>query len=263
MPPEIAEIEEEVVEEAVEEVVEIDQETLDIAKSMGWVPEENFRGDKSRWVTAEAFVEKGMNDLPVLRERVRKQASDIASMHRDMTDLKEFHKDNRQREYGRAVKEIEGRQRKTVEEGDTEAYDALQDERRELATDYQPPAQKENPLYTEWKSEQGEWFEKNPEMTDYANSVSDFIAKQEPNLVGKKEFLDKVSSEVRGRFKSYFENVNRDNPSTVEDGGRTHRKTSAKSYANLPDEARAACDRFVRNGQITKEQYVEDYEWGE
>ena len=43
------------------------------------------------------------------------------------------------------------------------------------------------------------------------------------------------------------------------------RPSSAKrSYENLPTEAKAACDRFLKQGLIrNKEDYVREYDWSE
>jgi hypothetical protein len=53
------------------------------------------------------------------------------------------------------------------------------------------------------------------------------------------------------------------NGSPVESGsGRQSRQSpSSKSYENLPPEAKAACDRFVKQKLMTKEQYVSEYDW--
>jgi hypothetical protein len=37
------------------------------------------------------------------------------------------------------------------------------------------------------------------------------------------------------------------------------REAGGKSYAALPDDAKKACDRFVKQGLMTKEQYIKDY----
>jgi hypothetical protein len=35
------------------------------------------------------------------------------------------------------------------------------------------------------------------------------------------------------------------------------------SYANLPADAKTQCDKWVRDGLMTQDQYVKDYPWGE
>ena len=51
--------------------------------------------------------------------------------------------------------------------------------------------------------------------------------------------------------------------SRVESGsGRQSRSGSnAQSYDNLPPTAKDACDRFVKQKLMTREQYVQDYDW--
>jgi hypothetical protein len=249
-----------------EEVEEVNEETVALAKSMGWVDEDKFRGDNSRWVNADKFVEKGMNDLPVLRERLRAQSKKLGEMESDIGDFKTHHEQSLAREYGRAMKELEEKQLATVEEGDTDAYQRIQAQKRDLATSHQRnavPANKapDNPLYVDWK-EKSDWFEKKPGMTAFANVESDKIATDMPNLVGTPGFLEEVDRRVKGEFPEFFENSNRSNANAVESGGRSPRQRgSGRSYGDLPGDAKAACDKFVRRGLVTKEQYVKDYEW--
>ena len=37
------------------------------ARDMGWRPQEEFRGEASKWVDAQTFVSSGENFLPILR----------------------------------------------------------------------------------------------------------------------------------------------------------------------------------------------------
>jgi len=255
-------------EEKVEEVNEkVNEENIALAKSMGWVDEEDFRGPKSNWVDADKFVEKGMNDLPVLRERLRAQSRRLADMEGDITDFKTHHEQSLAREYQRAMTELEDKQLATVEEGDKDEYQRIQKQKQELAASQPRTAltgskAPENPLYSSWKDKNADWFEKDSDMTVYANRMSDYIAEMKPDLIGKQGFLDEIDKEVRARFSDRFENTNRDIPNTVEAGGRAPRQRGkSKGYGDLPGEAKAACDKFVRRGLITREQYVKDYEW--
>ncbi len=246
---------------------EVDEETLSLAKSMGWVPEDQYRGNKDNWVDAQAFVDKGMNDLPILRERVRAQAKEMEQMNRDIEDFRRHHEETAQREYQKAMRDLQERERKSVEEGDTEAYDKLQKEKIAIAQQHRPAQPRENPVLTEWKNN-SEWYGKDAEMTQYAESISDYVADKarregRQNIFGTKQFLEEVETEVKARFRDRFENPNRNEPPAVESGGRQRRSKTGRSYADLPADAKKACDRFVRRGLTTREQYVQDYEWGE
>ena len=244
---------------------EVDEETLSMAKSMGWVEEDNFRGDKERWVNADKFVERGLNDLPILRERLRSQSKKITDMEADIGSFKTYHEESLSREYQRAARDLEDKQLATVEDGDTDAYQKIQKQKHQLAVSHarNRPTQDttpDNPLYTGWK-EKADWFEKKPGMTAYANVESDNIARERPELVGKQGFLDEIDRRVKAEFPDYFENPRRREQNTVESGGRQHRASGSHTYNDLPNDAKVACDKFVRNGQITRKQYLETYEW--
>ena len=242
-----------------------DEETLSLAKSMGWVDEDKFRGDKDRWVGADKFVERGLNDLPVLRERLRSQSKKINDMETDISSFKTYHEETLSREYQRASRDLSAKQLATVEEGDTDAYQQLEKQKHDLAMAHarnrppQVPAG-DNPLYKDWK-EKTDWFEKKDGMTAYANSESEKVAKDHPEYIGKQEFLEEVDRRVKKEFPDYFDNPRRKSLNSVESGGRQARSTGSHSYSELPADAKAACDKFVRRGQITRKQYLETYEW--
>lgn len=248
-----------------EEVEETSEENLSLAKSMGWVEEEKFRGDKNRWVDADKFVERGLNDLPVLRERLRSQSKKINDMELDITSFKSYHEETLAREYNRAAKELEDKQLATVEEGDTEEYKRIQAQRHQLALDRSRsrPVESQtvdNPLFKDWK-DKSDWYQKKDGMTAYAEMEADKIAADHPEYARKQEFLDELDKRVKKEFPEYFENPRRNNANTVESGGRQSRSRGGNTYNDLPADAKAACDKFVRRGQITREQYLKTYEW--
>jgi hypothetical protein len=206
-----------------------------------------------------------MNDLPVLRERLRAQSKKINDMETDIGSFKTYHEQTLAREYTRAYQDIQEKQLKTVEDGDTDEYNKLEKQKAALASSHQrnrPPAAtpSSNPLYEDWK-EKTDWFEKKQGMTLFANAESDKIASEHQELVGTQGFLDEVDRRVKAEFPEHFENPRRREPATVESGGRQHRARGSHTYNDLPAEAKVACDKFVRRGQITREQYLKTYEW--
>ena len=58
------------------------------ARTLGWVPAEEFKGDPNRWVDAETFVERGHTVMPILRKNnerletlVKQQAEELSLIH--------------------------------------------------------------------------------------------------------------------------------------------------------------------------------------
>ena len=75
-----------------------------------------------------------------------------------------------------------------------------------------------------------------------------------------KEFLDKLDERLQDRLPEVYEK----NRSPMDDtpsrkGGA---KGGKKSYDNLPPEAKAACDKFIKSGLFkSKQDYVDMYDW--
>ena len=96
-------------------------------------------------------------------------------------------------------------------------------------------------------------------MTIYANQCAPIIGPKHPP--DSKAFYDAIEAEVRKQFPDNFTNTRRRAPATVESGNGAGRNTGTKTYANLPPEAKAACDDFVDQELMTRDQYVAEYEW--
>lgn len=107
-----------------------------------------------------------------------------------------------------------------------------------------------------------EWFTTDQKYTRMADAIGATLSEERPDLVGKAFFdeLDKQLEEILPE--KYKKTKTRRSP--VEGGqSSTTRPAQAKkqTYDNLPADAKAACDKFVKQGFMTKEQYVAEYEW--
>ena len=61
-----------------------------IARRWGWKPKEEFRGPPDRWTSAEDFVARGENELPILRERNRNLDRQVEEASRAVTELNQM-----------------------------------------------------------------------------------------------------------------------------------------------------------------------------
>ena len=240
------------------------------ARAMGWRPEEEFRGDPGKWKDAETFVNDGYQILPILRERTKTMASkmdvtnqELAKTQGLLKTLTDHHKETDKRAYERALRDIKADQRKAVANQDIETYDkldkALGDLEKPLETKNDPNI---DPGFIAWKDENS-WYVPSTKMANYADTIAEFVRKQNPTLVGK-AFFDVVTNEVKSRFPEEFKNPNADKSDFVEGGGDSdpdNKKVKKKTYAEMDDQAKKACEELVRGEIMTKEQYVKEY-WG-
>ena len=62
-------------------------------------------------------------------------------------------------------------------------------------------------------------------------------------------------------FRSRFGKQKVNNPIDVGTGSTSRPAKGKKSYESLPAEAKAACDKFVKQGLMTREEYVKEFDW--
>ena len=244
------------------------------ARGMGWVPKEEFRGDESRWVDAEMFVKRGDEVMPILKERLGKMESTMsevkgqnARLEQIQKNLLNMQKTTSERAYKRAKRELQKEQREAVAAGDIATYDRIENEINDIEKDSEfveepngivPDTQSMNPDYPAWVAE-NRWYINDKKLEDYADFIGNKLIQQ--GLKGR-ALLDAVTDGVKETFPSSFENQKRTLPPTVETGGMgggEEPRGKGKSYRDLPPDAKDACDSFVADGLMKKEEYVAEY----
>lgn len=266
------------------------------ARRMGWKPKEEYKGPEERWKPAAEFVEHGLNELPVLRdryrslderynkelreanERAKKTEEKVSELQHTLTEYVSFASKNEERAYKRALKDLEAQRDAAVAHADTETFrktqaeiDALNETVRATPapkpeTPAKPTEQNAaavDPYAETWVSENS-WFNEHQEMQGFAIGLHNRLLKNEPTL-SLRDNLAKVREEVQKRFPERFENQRRSAPAAVSDAAPASqgRKTK-KSYADLPADAKAACDKFVKQiPGFSKEEYCRQYFGGE
>lgn len=254
------------------------------ARRMGWKPKEEFRGPEDRWTDASTFVERGLNELPIVQERYRVLEDKYVKLERALEgaqskigeqtgvlrELAEFSSKGEQRAYERAKRELEDKMKVAVAHADTDAYAATKAELDKL----EPPkpittAQTEtrqtqqpaiDPVVASWVRDNS-WFDKDPEARAAATGIcGDLQARGIP----LNEALTKTREVIAKRFPEHFENPARAQAASVATPGAapSTKPKNPRSYESLPPEAKKACDRFVKTiPNFTREQYVEQYDW--
>lgn len=235
------------------------QETKQKASAMGWVPEDQFRGDKSKWVSAEEFVRRGENEMPILRERLDFALKKQADQDRVIQDLVNLNSTTEKRAYERALKNLKKEQLEAVQLGDVDKFSEINEEIEELqSAQIKAPEQKApaNPIYDDWLSNNA-WFkpESGDRVSRYANSIYEDIARENP-LASYRQVLDAVAKETKERFPEKFTNQRRTEAASVQRVAGNGGKPKSR-FGSLSQEARDAFDRFTKQGvKMDKEEYA-------
>ena len=256
------------------------------ARAQGWVAKEEFRGSEDDWVDAETFVRRGKEIMPILRKNNEKLLKELGEAKKAAEEAREAAREFREyqkQQFERKAKDLEGQleqlkqaKREAITQGDgdraiaiDDAMDELKEQRLEAKEELKAAEEKAkevpqvtaDPSLNEWM-ERNDWFGKDTRLTGVANGLGVELRRENPNLQGK-SFLDKLDEELAAMLPEKFGKKRVQNPMEGSPNGtaRPSSGSGKKSYNNLPPEAKAACDKFVKQGLMTKEAYVAEYDW--
>ena len=255
---------------------EIAPEILERARVHGWAPKEEFRGDPKKWEPADVWVDRTDKVLPIARAANKRLESELAQSKKEILELRQTTdkilkttKTASERAYKQAMTDIRKKQAEAITSGDAETWEQLEADKETLAGATEADAsiqtakttktdQTPSEDVTAWKTA-NPWYSNDPELGTYADVVSDFIAKRNPGLPDK-EFLSKVKDEVKRRFPEKFNSrPAAPNPDGSNYTGAAPTSTNKKTYADLPKDAKEACNDLVGQKLVTKEQYIKEY----
>lgn len=246
------------------------------ARKFGWVPQEDFKGNPDEWRDADEFLKRGREingflrkDLDKLRSQNGSLEAQLGEMKSTLQEFKKYHEQTEERAMKRALEELKLQKKQAIADGDGEKVVEIEDQIDEIR-DAQTKATKNSPetpqkpqtdaeqqrVFQEWNQENS-WFGKDRVATALANDLALDVRREFPNLQGY-EFLEKVKEAVKKELPEAFENKTR-RSSAVDSSGSTRPSSKKKSYADLPADAKAACDKYVKQGLLKQEDYVRDY----
>lgn len=244
------------------------------ARRLGWVPKEEFKGNEEQWRDADEFLKRGEEihgylkaDLERLHTTLSAKDREIAEIKQVMEEFRKFHNETETRAYKRAIDDLKREKAEAVRLGDGDKVVEIDDQIDQLKeaqnTPKETPKQSQGPnqAFAEWVTD-NQWYKPGSELVEIADDIGEILLKKNPTLSGR-PFLDAVTKRVKELYPEHFENPNR-NTSTVgnsSDGRPPAGNKKKKSYENLPADAKFHCDKFVKQGLMTREQYVQEYDW--
>ena len=267
---------------------EVAPEIRQEAEAQGWVPKDRFRGNESDWVDADTFVKRGREILPILRKNNENLIKDLNQTKEQLKEFREaaeefkkFQKEAYERkaqDYESRIQELKESRAQAISDGDGQKVNALDDALDQAKEDFKEAKQAikdadvvKAPQETTQEAidpglqvwlDRNSWFGQDKRMTSIVNGIGESLRLEFPGLKGQ-PFLDKLDEVLAEEFPNKFGSKKQSPASRVESGsGRQSRSGSnAQSYDNLPAEAKAACDRFVKQKLMTREQYLADFDW--
>jgi len=255
------------------------------ARAQGWVPKEEFRGNEAAWVTAEEFVVRGEQINPILRknnERIQRELDKTKEQMEELRaateEFKKFQKeafDRKVEKYKEEIADLREAKKAAITSGDgdlvvaiDEKIDAVKESQAKAKAEQEaaakPEGKKEEPKTTppevEAWVEKNEWFKTDLSMQRITNALASGIREFYPSLKGE-EFFAELDRQLAEYFppEKLGKKAKARNPVEGAKSSGSSGAKSDRSYDNLPPDAKAACDRFVKQKILTREQYLAAY----
>ena len=245
------------------------------ARAMGWRPKTEYRGDPDKFTDAAEFVRRADESIPLMKNELRRLQQKIIEQQESARKFAEFHRNVEQQAYERARAELRRQRAEARNSFDVDRELQIEDELERLDQEQRQkaarqPVQHEQPQDMqpdpEIQRQTQEWQQRNewvndPEAQAIAIAVGQKLRANGEESVGT-AFLEKVAHEVRKKYPQFFptmQNQRRDQAHAPTGGGDAPVRNRKKGYADLPADARAACDDFVKRGYLTKDDYVKQY----
>lgn len=224
-----------------------DEEAESKARSLGWRPKDEFNGDDDKFTDAKTFLDKANTNIPMLRENARKieqknsrLEEQIKAMNEKLQALTKRADEADRLGYERAIREIEARQRKAVENGDVDEWDNLQKQKQSLNTNQTPPAQNQgidinDQIAIQVFESQNPWFKKDEDLNQDMVGFIMAIKSKNPDLPLSEVIERAKERTIKANPDKFTERKNEVLSST--EGVRT------TSYASIPAADKAVYDR--------------------
>jgi hypothetical protein len=240
------------------------------AKAIGWVPKEQFRGDADKFVDAETYLTRGKEFIPFLRASNKRLEDQVGSMKGELEATKSLLRANAaaleeinkstaeqvkaaaEKAKAEALRELEVARK----DGDVDAAVAAQqkaDAATKTAEDAAKPKPKPNGELTTppgWDGfiRDNPWWNEDPVMRAASTAVTAQLAASGV-LAGLtiEQRWARIAEETKKRF-GMADNERRREPSRTEGTRATSDERESggggKSYADLPADAKEACDKL-------------------
>jgi hypothetical protein len=240
---------------------DIERQALD----QGWVPKDQFKGDRNNWTDAGEYIRRGK-----LIDRIGSQSKELQRLQKTNEDLINLVKKQSERIVEEKATEVLQKKREAISVGDIESAERFEKKYNEYVQEQESikahsnQAQEIDSEYKDFVARNKYWLNNNtPEnaaMVVYADNLEQALQKSNPNLP-LSERLEEVENGVKTFFASRFDNPNRRRAPAVEAKTSTPKRDPKKvTFDDLPEEAKRIVNNFVRvdtTGKLSRDEYAQ------
>lgn len=216
-----------------------------LAKELGWVPREEFRGEPEKWKPADQFIRDGRDiqqttarELRSLREQMERMGAVTSTIIEDKVAERDAYWKT---QFNQAV-----------EDGDTEKANALLEQRPAAKA---PTQAGTDPIVAAWKAK-NPWFDTDPAAGFRASEVSDRL-----KHLPVPEQLAAVEKVIRKEYPEHFAPPAKQPPGVQTAASRNPNPSNrVKGFNDMPAASQqVARDMVRRHPGLTLEAFAKSY----
>jgi hypothetical protein len=219
------------------------------ARTRGWKPKEEFVGDPSTWVSAEAFVAR-----EPLFDKIRSQSRELREVKKTVDAMARHFTKSVEHAVTAKITELEYQKEQAIKSGDVAEVKAIDKaiKQQETARADVPTKSEVAPEVTAWV-EANPWYIKDPELHDFAYVFNETYLRRNPtDLEGS---LRETAAATKRAFPDKFPKapVKPDATVPVVEGGGSPAGGGGKKYSmnRLTADQRRVYDQIVATHKIT------------
>jgi len=249
------------------------------ATELGWTPQEAWvekGNDPEKWRDAEQFLEFGEQNAKFVRRSLQKdfdkQLEEIKGSFE--TRLQGIEKTSKtamekadyiaKQEQDTLRAQLQLARDQAASNDDLKAYSEASEQLQRMDIEPMPgPAQVENPSAAAFNKKMVPLIMANTEVRTFADVTAAMINRDNPNI-DPADFYKELETQIKDEFSDrneYARFFGKKPKAAKVDTSDTPPESSGKTYADLPPEAKKACDGYVadENLNMTREDYISSY----
>jgi hypothetical protein len=229
--------------EGAEQQQETPEPIASLAKELGWVPKEEFRGEPDKWKPAEQFIRDG-------RDIQQTTARELRSLREQMERVGSVTETIIQDRVATAQAEWQRKMAQAVDDGDTETALKLADQRPTAKPNGTGP----DPTVQSWVAK-NPWFNSDPLARVKAEELSGRLAH-----LPVPEQLAQVERAIRKDFPEHFAAPAKQPPGVQTGQSRNPNPSNrVKGFADMPLESQQVARDFERLNGVPKDDFAKQY----
>jgi len=205
-----------------------------------------------------------------LQEQLTKVQRELDESKEVINASKQFMTGIEERAKIAAVESLRAERREAMRNNDPDAFDAADAKLREIEAPAPRQEERRAPqippeiqAVVKRHNDEATWYNEDPELKSFADSVADTLKKQGFNPVASPEAADDFLSKIRDRtMRAYPEKFGRKNgngKTPMFEGANAQRQATGgpKSFEKMRPEFQQACDKLISKGMVkSRESYI-------